>query len=209
MAYPYVQSQDKFSAFLTKISTIGVPDAASVKWLQSIGFTSSNDERFLGALKYIGLVENKRGGSPTDEWRSYRANAGETLSRLLPVAYSDLYQTYPSAHDVDNEALASFFTANTDLGADAVARIVATFKTMANIADFENVETTKEHGEDKEAKNSRGKSSDAAPQSLTVATASRPTVNINIQLQLPPDASGDVYEKFFEAMKKSLYPDEQ
>lgn len=205
MSFPYVQSQDKFAEFLKKLPTIGVPASFDKKVLKSIGYTSSNDERFLQAIKYIGLVENKRGGSPTDLWKKMRADFGTALGEGIVSGYADLFTMYENANQLDAEALQNYFAANTDAGSVAVARMVATFQTLVGLASFEGSESPSPE-ESIELSKSRDATANKPHDMQARVPAS--SININIQLQLPADSKGDVYDRFFESMKKHLMSDD-
>ena len=106
---------------------------------------------------------------------------------------------FPDAHRKDSESLVNFFKAKTDVGESGVKKIVATFKALAQIGDFENVD-------DMEYLEEEPKQLPKARKETGRLSASAPgmAVNLNIQLTLPSDASGEAYDKFFAAMKKHL-----
>lgn len=86
--------------------------------------------------------------------------------------------------------------------------IVTTFKALAAIADFEAAPPA---GSDETAESA------AAPARRRAATVTRsdtearstalgaPTININIQLQLPATEDAAIYDKLFAALKKHLF----
>src|SRR5690348_14695909 len=94
----------KLKELLQKIRTMGVPPKASVEWLKSIGFKSSNDPSMLRVLKGIGLTADD--GTPTHPWREYRGGDHKAvLARCIRSGYADLVQTYPDAQTRGNDAL--------------------------------------------------------------------------------------------------------
>ena len=88
--------------------------------------------------------------------------------------------------------------------------MVGTFKALCNLADFgTSVQKTvaagasnahKEPGIDKAGPA-------VAVEAAAPGISNDMTVNINIQLQVPADATGEIYEKFFAAMRKHLWPE--
>lgn len=125
------------------------------------------------------------------------------MAKGLQAGYGSLFHTYPNAHQQSNEALKNFFKAHSSVGDAAVAKMLSTFKALAAVADF---------GEAGERS-----AEDTAPSSTPVTAALQPltstrqigsgggvTLNLNIELQVPSDPTGEVYEKFFAAMKKHL-----
>lgn len=200
MAYPYVMSTEKLKEFLVKISGIGIPTQVDGKFLRSLGYTSSNDERFLGAIKFIGLVENKRGGAPTELWRKLRTDFGGAIAEGTFAGYAELFSMYPNAHKQDNEALNSFFAAKTTLGNDTIAKVISTFKVFAELGKFDDMaapETSVNEASDPDLVNSR-------VVERKIKASSGVVINVNIQLQVPPDSTGEIYDQFFASMKKHL-----
>jgi len=66
--YPYVLTPDAFRDFVTKLKTVGVPDKVNKQFIASLGFKSSNHQKFPGVLKFVGLVDSA--GKPTQEYRA-------------------------------------------------------------------------------------------------------------------------------------------
>lgn len=203
MAYefPQVMTPEKFKKFLTELKDIGVPDSFDTKRLKSMGYTSSHDLKYASAIKFIGLVEDKKGGAPTELWKEMRSNFGAAIAKGTRQGYSDLFGQYPDAHKRDAEALTNYFAANSSASSDSLKRIVATFQTFCELGDFSD--RGEEHG------SASGSSPEAPELKRSPSELNRepnaPTININIQLQLPPDSTGEAYEKFFDAMKTKLF----
>jgi hypothetical protein len=132
MAFPYVASPDRLKSLLTKLAgEVGIPAKFDTKFLKTLGFTSSNDQRMLSAIKFIGLADQK--GNPTDLWKKLRADSGSAVAMGIRQGYADLFSHFPDAHLKDDEALRSFFSAQTTLGAHAVAKMVSTFKAFRDL----------------------------------------------------------------------------
>ena len=84
-----------------------------------------------------------------------------------------------------------------------------TFKAICELGDF-TVEKSTAPAKVKPKPKPKAQDADEVPlRELPVKTreiADGLTVNINVQLQVPPDATGEIYDKFFEAMRKHLWP---
>lgn len=198
-AYPYVPATEKIAQFFKKIGDIGVPEKFSNKTLKSLGFTSSNDARLVNLVKFLGLVEQN--GTPTGLWKEHRTKPRVAMAKAIHAAYSDLFQHYSDANQRDDEALRTYFAANSSVGAAAVGMMVSTFKTICRLADFSSVDQM-EHDVAQVARTSRR--TEHHPRVRANAGTDGMTVNINIQLQLPADATPETYERFFEAMRKHV-----
>jgi Family of unknown function (DUF5343) len=94
-AYPYVASPDKISPLFKKIGEIGVPKKFVIATLKSIGFTSSNDTRLLGLVKFLGFTD--QAGVPSPLWSQYRTHPKITMAKAVRAAYSDLFEQYDDA----------------------------------------------------------------------------------------------------------------
>jgi hypothetical protein len=202
-SFPYVLGTGKLAALLRKIPDIGVPDKFTLKTLKSLGYTSSNDERFIPTIKFLGLLN--AAGQPTDLWTEARAHLGRAVAKGIRGAYADLFQQYPKAHQKDDEALRTYFSVHSGTGKEAVTLMVQTFKALCGVGDFE--ENAEGVVEDKNRAAVTGKPADRRERTSresdsTVSGVT--TVSINIQLQLPSDPTGEIYDKFFASMVKHL-----
>jgi hypothetical protein len=81
--------------------------------------------------------------------------------------------------------------------------IVSTFKSLAELADFEADAPEPAAAETDEPGTPR--SGPAFRSVAATAEGTAPAVNINIQLQLPATEDGAIYEKLFAALKKHLF----
>lgn len=199
-AYPYVASPDKISALFKKINGMGIPQKFTNKTLKSIGFTSSNNSRLVNVVKFLGLID--QAGVPTPLWNEYRKNSQATVAKATRAGYSDLFNHYPDADKRDAEALRTYFAATTSLGALAVGQMVSTFKAICQLGDFSMANSGEEAIRPSREKPRR--EGHAQPSANRAIGSDGLTVNINIQLQLPADATTETYERFFEAMRKHI-----
>lgn len=190
--YPPVQTPGRLKKFLTEIKSAGTPKKVSIKWLESLGFKSKNDRLFLQVLDALGFTSN---GSPTERYKRFRskATAPSVLASALKEAYKELYSTFPNAQMKDSKALEDWFASNTSVSEITRQRMVNTFQTLADLANFKG-EIPPDLGE--EVKRPKGKGAAAIGRSVTL--------NLNIQLQLPATHDQEIYEKLFAAMGKYL-----
>ena len=205
--FPYLTNPASLRKFLEKIRTVGVPAKVSLAYLESLGFKSTNDRPILSALKFLDFVDSS--GTPKETWQKYRAKgtAGTVLAAAIRTAYSELFAIYPDADRKDNEALRNFFSTHTKVGEATLNLVVRTFKTLCETADF-SAEPPAPVEPDEAVKHSGGK--DRPPVYLPgkPQAHSGPAININIQLQLQATEDAKVYDNFFAAMKKHLFPGE-
>lgn len=198
--FPYIQNAASIERFFGHIQTAGEPPEVTIRYLESVGFKSSNDRNLIRILKFIGLLDPS--GKPTGTWRSYkhRKDAPGVMASALRTAYGGLFTTYPDAYRKDDEPLRDYFSTKTGLAETTLAFIVRTFTALCKLADFEAPST------DMSGAPSMVPTPVAAETSPT--TPRQPpdvTVNTNIQLGLPATEDASIYEKLFAALKKHLF----
>ena len=203
--FPYMTNPASLRRFLEKVQSLGVPTKVTIPYLQSLGFKSTNDRPIIPALKFLDFLGSS--AEPTETWKKYRhkASAGSVLAASIRSGYADLFATYPDAERKDTEALRNYFSTHTTVGEATLNMIVRTFKTLCEAADFSADPPPQEETGD----TGKHEGSITRP-TMTVSkqTHSGPAININIQLQLQATEDPKVYDNFFAAMKKHLFPSE-
>lgn len=203
--FAYTTVPGKIKPLLEKIRGIGIPPKATVQWLKTIGFTSSNDAGLLGMLRAAGLIDGTN--VPTPMWSSYRgANHRAVLGDSLRVGYAELFAVYPDAWQRSNTELEHVFATSTSAGKQVISKTVASFKALCECAEF----------------GAAGQQPDqamhtAAPLHVPVAIpgntqrvslnggASGPSLHIDLQIHVSPEASAEQIDQIFKSMAKHLY----
>ncbi|MHC4753609.1 MAG: DUF5343 domain-containing protein [Planctomycetota bacterium] len=203
--YVYMTNPAKIGKFLKVIQKTGVPPKITTKYLEALGFKSTNDRPLVRIMKALGLASSA--AEPTESWKRYRnkIEAPIVLAQGIRKHYADLFKMYPDANQKDNEALHNFFSTHTTVGTTTISFMIATFKALVGLADFQTrapaasstpaAITSEETGEghDQTSKNF-----------LQGQTKGVFAVNINIELALPENANGETFDAFFKSMKKHL-----
>lgn len=200
--YIYITSPSRIRSFLNKIQSVGVPDKLTLKGLEMLGFKSKNDRPLLRIMKAIDFVSAD--GVPTDKWKNYRdkKKAKYVLAEGIRKHYAELFKTYPNAHLQDNRTLRDFFRAKTDIGDRAISLIVTTFNALRELADFEIEKPPKEKPaipEERIEKIEREIPREEAP-----SIPPLPSIHIDLQIHLSPEAKPEQIDKIFESMAKHL-----
>jgi hypothetical protein len=60
--YPQIFVAEKFQSFLKELARVGKPPYVDQAFIKKLGFKSSYDEAFLGAIKFLGLWRISVGG---------------------------------------------------------------------------------------------------------------------------------------------------
>lgn len=200
--FPYILVAASMKKFFGHIQSAGVPEKITQKYLEKVGFKSTNDRYVIGVLKFLGFIDTS--GVPTKLWQAYRSreHSRAVIADAIRKSYADLFKTFPDAHRKDNEALRNYFSANTKVAERTLGAIVLTFKVLCDLGDFDATYALGKIGMETVDKTK------AVPVPAVKITAKGeaqiPTININIQLQLPATDDAVVYDKLFAALKKHL-----
>lgn len=200
--FAYTVVPGKLRPLLTKIRSVGVPPKVTVQWLKTVGFTSSNDVTLIGVLKFIGLIDASN--VPTPTWTRYRgADHKKVLGEAVRKGYDDLFGVYPDADRRPNSDLEHVFSTSSSGGKQVIDKTVASFKALVAEAEFSEAGKTELHiaaGPLHTAAAAPPPHTGSGPPQTGV-----PSVHIDIQIHISPEASGDQIERIFESMAKHLY----
>lgn len=203
--FAYTTVPGKIKPLLDKIRGIGVPPKATVQWLKTIGYKSSNDATLLGMLKAIDLVDAS--GIPTSTWSAYRgAKHRDILGQAIRTGYAELFAVYPDAWQRANSDLEHVFATSTNAGKQVISKTVASFKAVCECADFGSAA-------EPPAQSMHTISPLHAPiaghteNAMTAPTHNKPSPSIHIDLQIhvSPESSAAQIDQIFKSMAKHLY----
>lgn len=199
--FVYTTVPGKIQPLLSKIREVGVPSKVTVQWLKSVGFKSSNDASLIGVLKFLGLTDAS--GIPTARWTQFRgSNYKQVLGEAVRQGYADLFAVYPDANSRSQTDLDHVFSTSSSGGKQVIAKTISTFKAIAEQAEFGPVaEQTDLHMPSGPLHTPAvsARPTGAAP------TTSGPSLHIDIQVHISPEASADQIEQVFASMAKHLY----
>jgi uncharacterized protein DUF5343 len=196
--FVYTPKSGGLKSFFGKIIGLGIPDNVTIKWLGSIGFTSTNDRPMIPILKALEFIDTS--GVPTDNYRQYRNSSlsGTIMAKAIKKYYSSLFAVYPNANEKDNEALTNFFRSHTDVGGRALNLMTLTFKALCGLGNFNSDIEIPQQEEEKEVKEKPMAIFTKEKQGKNV------TINLNIQITVPETENEEIYDKFFKSMKQNL-----
>jgi hypothetical protein len=218
--YPYVLSKKRLVEFITKVPRMGIPSKVDKTWLTQAGFPTENDERFLAVLKYLDFIDNN--GSPREYYKNFRGNKAKgILATAIKNAYADLFEMHPTANQLSAKELHDYFIGVSGTGTVTVERMVMTFQTLCENADFDEDQINGfENITIKTEENGSSIPVATIPTALAHDTSREllgktsvnyspmtPVININIQLTIPDTKDNEVYDNFFAAMRKHLFQD--
>ena len=189
---------------LEKLRQVGVPPKATIQWLKTIGFTSSNDTSLLGVLKAVGLVDGSN--VPTGIWSSYRGvHHKKVLGDAIRAGYAELFAVYPDAWQRSSSDLEHVFSTSSNAGQQVIAKTVGTFKALCENAEFGTVEQQPTPVVQTGPMHTPVSQQLINPMQAVAGTTPTPSIHIDIQIHISPEASTDQIDQVFKSMAKHLY----
>lgn len=114
------------------------PERFSVKFLENLGFDTTNDRLFIGILKDLGFLN--RDGTPQQRYFDFldRSRSKHVLAEGIREAYSDLFAVNTKANEfpvaeVRNKLRTLYAGKKTDL---VISNVAKTFRALCDYADF-------------------------------------------------------------------------
>jgi len=208
----YTQKPAAIPAYFEAILNAQPPERFSHKFLEKLGFKSTNDRLLIGILKDIGFLDSD--GKPTPRYFKYldRSQSEVALGEGIKEAFSDLFAVRTDADvlgadDVQNKLRTLYAGSKSN---SVIGRVAATFVALCAIADFSS--TTPEQVENKD--NEDREESDTASTETTLNQPVEDTVTgkaiglrslqYHINIIMPESRDQAVYDALFKSLKDHL-----
>ena len=200
----YTTVPGKIKPLLAKIREVGIPPKVTVQWLKTVGFKSSNDASLIGILKFVGLTDAS--GILSSRWAQYRgANSKQVLGEGIRDGYADLFAVYPDANQRTPTELDHVFSTSSSGGKQVIGKTVSTFKALAELAEFTPVSEVTDLHMPSGPLHTPPAASSPPPSNASHTPSHAPSLHIDIQVHISPEASADQIEQVFASMAKHLY----
>jgi len=138
LAESYTLKPNSIPAYFDAIQDAQPPERFSLKFLENLGFTSTNDRLLIGILKDLGFLN--RDGAPQQRYFEFldRGQSKRVLADGIRDGYSDLFALNIKANnftveEAKNKLRTLFAGKKTDL---VISNIAKTFRALCDHADF-------------------------------------------------------------------------
>ena len=196
----YLQTRKNMGKFFEAIQNAQAPEQFTHKFLQQLGFTSTNDRLLIGVLKGLGFLTDN--SEPTDTYFKLldKTEFKKILASAIREAYEDLFALNINANEFSNEELKSKFKMLTQgqKSDTIITYMVATFKGLCELADWSIIKISKTEKPDPE------KAEIFQSDYFTKDKKISPSLHYNIQIHLPETRDPAVYDAIFQSLKKHL-----
>jgi hypothetical protein len=201
--YPYMIANGKISQILDKIRKAAEPTKFSHSFLTQLGFASTNDRAIIPLLKKLQFLNDD--STPTAIYKDLRDSTRfrSVLGEQIKDLYSDIYAINTKIHEANEDEIKGAISRVTGKDETSVTRFYATYKTLTDIAEFEEpVINTKPIAE------AKVETHEPVKKKIEVQTPIQnigsPDFHYNIQIHLPATTDIAVYNSIFKSIKDNL-----
>lgn len=211
MALPesYTLKPGAIPAYFDAILDAQPPERFSLRFLETLGFTSTNDRLFIGILKDLGFLN--RDGTPQPRYYAFmdRSQAKQVLADGIKDAFSDLFAIHTKANDfkvdeIKNKLRTLYAGKKTDL---VITNIARTFRALCDYADFSKGPATKQSpptNEPTAAPAEETPPQEAAERPLSAGRIKVSGLQYHINIVLPDTRDQAVYDAIFKSLRDHL-----
>lgn len=195
--------------YLEAIRQAEPPERFSVKFLENLGYKSTNDRKFIGILKSLGFLDSD--AKPTSRYYEYLdlSRSEAVLAEGIRDAFSDLFAVNRDAHTLDTNSvknkLKTLYAGSKKT--TVIGYIANTFSALVKCADFEAADAKAKTSSPKPTA-SENQQPEPKPQSPPLAKVSRGVsiegLQYHINIVLPESRDQAVYDAVFRALREHL-----
>jgi hypothetical protein len=220
MALPesYTLKVSAIPAYFDTMLDAQPPERFSVKFIENLGFTSTNDRLFIGILKDLGLLN--RDGAPQSRYFDFldKSRSRQVLAEGIREAFGDLFAINVKANDlsveeVKNKLRTLYAGKKTPL---VIGNIAKTFKALCDYADFTAAKSLSIENESKPTEVQKPKPANAAERSESAGASQQEKANVlpskltisglqyHVNIVLPDTRDQAVYDAIFKSLRDHL-----
>lgn len=134
----YLQTTKNLQSIINSVVSAKAPERFTNRFLEDLGFKSSNDRLYIGLFKALGLLDEN--SAPTSRYHQLldQAETGKVLAIGIQEAYEDLFALRKDAHKLTiDEVKGKLKTLTQGQKSDNIIQWMSnTFKALCDIADW-------------------------------------------------------------------------
>lgn len=200
----YLQTTKNLQNIINSLVSAKAPERFTNRFLEDLGFKSTNDRLYIGVFKGLGLLDEN--GVPTQRYHQFldQSETGKVLAIGIQEAYEDLFALRKDAQTLSNdEVKGKLKTLTQGQKSDNILLLMTnTFKALCDVADWtsdDNVNQTLIEDVPKEKV-----LDDIITKGDLVNRERKMNLHYNIQIHLPETTNMAVYDAIFQSLKKHL-----
>jgi hypothetical protein len=209
----YTIKPNSIPAYFDAMLDAQPPERFSVKFLENLGFTSTNDRLFIGILKDLGFLN--RDGAPQPRYFQFldRARSKQVVAEGIREGFAELFAVNVKAQEmsleeVKNKLRTMYAGKKTNL---VISNIAKTFKALCEYADFSSPIAPEQ-----QVVPSIPPESPIETKPVEIASAIKPEKNLelpklrvsgleyHVNIVLPDTRDQAVYDAIFKSLREHL-----
>ncbi|MHA7128691.1 DUF5343 domain-containing protein [Algoriphagus namhaensis] len=210
----YLVKSGDLKKFLDTIKNAQAPDKFTHKFVQDLGFKSTNDRLYIGLLKSLGFLDQN--SVPTTRYYNF-LDPGQSNQMMIDGimdAYEDLFAINTKANELSfSDVKGKMKSLTQGSKSDSIySNMARTFKALTDIVEWKDkVSSTKKNKptevevEEKTESSTQKQQTHHEPE--TIIKRNRTELHYNIQIHLPATRDTSVYDAIFQSLKKHLLDD--
>lgn len=200
----YLQTTKNLQNIINSLVSAKAPERFTNKFLEDLGFKSTNDRLYIGVFKGLGLLDEN--GVPTQRYHQFldQSETGKVLAIGIQEAYEDLFALRKDAQTLSNDEVKGKLKTLTQgqKSENILLLMTNTFKALCDVADWtgdDNVGKTfaEDVTQDKMQE-------DNVTKVDLINQGRKMNLHYNIQIHLPETTNMAVYDAIFQSLKKHL-----
>jgi hypothetical protein len=205
----YLITTKNLASVVNSVVSAKSPERFTNKFLDDLGFKSSNDRLYIGVFKALGLIDES--GQPTQRYYEFidQTQTGRVLALAIEEAYEDLFNLRKDAQNLTNDEVKNKFRTLTQgqKSDNVLALMTSTFKALCDLADWNDLEVKseiKKHENTETIKAPEKALNTVQKENITSIPNPEMNLHYNIQIHLPETTNMAVYDSIFQSLKKHL-----
>ena len=201
----YLTSTKNLESIINSVINAKEPDRFTNKFLEDLGYKSSNDRLVVGMFKALGLLDDS--GQPLQRYYEFldQTQTGKILAIGIEEAYGDLFNLRKDAQNMSNDEVKNKLkTLTQGQKSDKVIGLMAmTFRAFCDLADWSEETEIQGSSENTAVQNERNDFAGFEKRGSKVPKTDM-NLHYNIQIHLPETTNMAVYDAIFQSLKKHL-----
>lgn len=201
----YLTSTKNLESIINSVISAKAPDRFTNKFLEDLGYKSSNDRLVVGMFKALGLLDDN--GQPLQRYYEFldQTQTGKILAIGIEEAYGDLFNLRKDAQNMSNDEVKNKLkTLTQGQKSDKVIGLMAmTFRAFCDLADWSEATEIQGSSGNTAVQNERNDFADFERRESKVPKTDM-NLHYNIQIHLPETTNMAVYDAIFQSLKKHL-----
>lgn len=207
----YLVAAKNLDPFLQALRHAQAPEKVALKFIEDLGFKSTNDRLFIPLLKAMRFLDE--GSKPTSRYHSFLddAESKRVLADGVRDAYADLFRINKNAHTFTREQLTGKLKSLSEgkLSPAVLGNMAKTFLELVKLADFSApsaaAPTEESPNEDApETPKVAPVKPPIAPARLPASPTGTPSLVYRIEIVLPAVRDQAVYDAIFRSVREHL-----